>query len=69
VLPEDLVEPDRRRGRLDVIAGPRDALRDPIWLNELRGARPARAPALFRERLLARLGEGPAIPSNERGAR
>jgi DNA-binding transcriptional LysR family regulator len=55
VLPEDVVEPYRRRGRLVVIEGPREPLRDPIWLNELRGARPGRALAVFREQLTASL--------------
>jgi DNA-binding transcriptional LysR family regulator len=56
VLPEDVLEPYRRRGRLAVIRGPREPLRDPVWLNELRGARPGRAAAVFREQLLASLG-------------
>jgi DNA-binding transcriptional LysR family regulator len=61
VLPEDLFERYRRRGRLAVIRGPREPLRDPIWLNELRGARPGRGPALFREQLLASFGAARAL--------
>jgi DNA-binding transcriptional LysR family regulator len=55
VLPEDVMEPFRRRGELAWIRGPREPLRDPIWLNELRGARGGRAPAAFRELLVASL--------------
>jgi hypothetical protein len=60
VLREDLLEPYRRRGRLAVIRGPREPLRDPVWLNALRGARPGRAAALFREQLLASFGQADA---------
>jgi DNA-binding transcriptional LysR family regulator len=60
VLPEDLLEPYRRRGRLAVIRGPREPLRDPIWLNQLRGAHLGRGPALFREQLLASFGQADA---------
>jgi DNA-binding transcriptional LysR family regulator len=63
VLPEDLVAPERRRGRLAVIRGAREALRDPIWLNELRGARPARPAAVFREQLVASLATAPRASS------
>jgi DNA-binding transcriptional LysR family regulator len=59
VLPEDVVEPYRRRGRLQVIEGPREALRDAIWLNQLRGARAGRALAVFREQLVASLAGPP----------
>jgi DNA-binding transcriptional LysR family regulator len=55
VLPEDVTAPFRRRGELAWIRGPREPLRDPIWLNELRGARGGRAPAAFRELLVASL--------------
>jgi DNA-binding transcriptional LysR family regulator len=56
VVPEDLAEPYRRRGELALVRGPREPLRDAVWLNELRAARRSRAPAAFRELLLERLG-------------
>ncbi len=57
VLPEDVAEPFRRRKELVLIRGPREPLRDAIWLNELKGASGNRAHAAFRERLLASLAE------------
>lgn len=55
VLPEDLVEPFRRRKELAVVRGPREPLRDSVWLNELKGAGRNRAHAAFRQHLLASL--------------
>ena len=55
VVPLDLVEPHRKRKELIVIGGPRAALRDDIWLNELSSARRSPLQAAFREALLAGL--------------
>jgi DNA-binding transcriptional LysR family regulator len=55
VLPDDVVEPFRRRGELVVAPGRRGPLRDTVWLNELRDARRSRAHAVFREALLGSL--------------
>jgi DNA-binding transcriptional LysR family regulator len=55
VLPEDVAEPFRRRRELAVIRGPREPLRDAVWLNELEGAGRNRAHAAFREHLVASL--------------
>jgi len=52
VLPEDLVDPYRRRGELRVIAGRRAPLRDGIWLNEIDAARESPIQAAFRAALL-----------------
>ena len=61
VVPEDLAEPYRRRGELALVRGPREPLRDFVWLNELRAARRSPAPAAFRALLLAG-ASGPASP-------
>jgi DNA-binding transcriptional LysR family regulator len=55
VLPEDVAVPYRRRGELALLRGPREPLRDAVWLNELGGGRGGGAPARFRELLLASL--------------
>jgi len=57
VLPEDVAEPFRRRGELTLLRGPREPLRDHVWLNELRSARRARTPAVFRALLVRQLAE------------
>jgi DNA-binding transcriptional LysR family regulator len=57
VLPEDVAEPFRRRGELAILRGPREPLRDVVWLNELRSSRRALAPDAFRARLVAELAE------------
>ena len=57
VVPEDVAEPFQRRGELAILRGPREPLRDHVWLNELRSARRARAPAAFRALLVRRLAE------------
>jgi DNA-binding transcriptional LysR family regulator len=62
-VPEDLAEPFRRRGELAVLRGPREPLRDLVWLNELRRARRNRAQTAFRELLLD------AFASDARSAR
>lgn len=67
VLPEDVTAPFRSRGALGLIPGPREPLRDPIWLNELRGARGGRAVARFRELLLESLGGPEARAQPQRG--
>ncbi len=59
VLPRDLVEPFRKRGELRVIPGPGDPLRDFLWLNQLRSARPSPALASLREVLLAARTQAP----------
>jgi DNA-binding transcriptional LysR family regulator len=56
VLPEDVVEGFRRRGRLAVLAAREEPLRDHVWLNTLRSRRRAAAPEAFRELLLRRFG-------------
>lgn len=55
VLPEDVVAPFRRSRELAVIRGPREPLRDAVWLNELPGAARNRTQAAFREHLLSSL--------------
>jgi DNA-binding transcriptional LysR family regulator len=67
VLPEDVTAPFRRRGELALVRGPREPLRDPIWLNELRGARGGRASARFRELLVASLRRPDAAAQPQRG--
>jgi DNA-binding transcriptional LysR family regulator len=57
VLPEDVAEPFQRRGELSILRGPREPLRDPIWLNELRSSRRSRALDAFRTRLVHELAE------------
>jgi DNA-binding transcriptional LysR family regulator len=57
VLPEDVVEPFRKRGELAILRGPKEPLRDAIWLNELRSGRRAQAPDAFRARLVQELAE------------
>jgi DNA-binding transcriptional LysR family regulator len=57
VLPEDVVLPFERRGELAILRGPREPLRDHVWLNELRSARRARTPAAFRAVLVRQLAE------------
>lgn len=59
VLPADVAEAFRRRKELVVVRGPREPLRDAVWLNELRGAGANRAHAAFREHLVRSL-ETPA---------
>ncbi len=56
VLPVDVAEPFRGRGELALVRGPREPLRDPVWLNELQGATRRRAHVVFREVLLDALG-------------
>jgi DNA-binding transcriptional LysR family regulator len=56
VLPEDLVEPHRRRGDLVVLRGSGRPLRDSVWLNGLPGRRGALVKRRFREALAAGLG-------------
>lgn len=51
VLPLDLVAPYRERGELHVIRGPKAALRDGIWLNQLAGARTSPIQSAFQEAL------------------
>ncbi|MGH7288462.1 MAG: LysR family transcriptional regulator [Myxococcota bacterium] len=60
VLPEDVTAHFRRRGELALIRGPREPLRDAVWLNELRGARRSRATARFRDLLFESL-RGPEL--------
>jgi DNA-binding transcriptional LysR family regulator len=67
VLPEDVAAPYRRRGELALVRGPREPLRDAVWLNELSGGRAGGAPARFRELLLASL-RAPAAEPRARGA-
>jgi DNA-binding transcriptional LysR family regulator len=55
VLPLDLVEPFRRRRELAVVDGPREPLRDTVWLNQLARVRPNRAQTVFRALLLGSL--------------
>jgi DNA-binding transcriptional LysR family regulator len=59
VLPADVAEAFRRRKELVVVRGPREPLRDAVWLNELRGAGANRAHAAFRQHLVRSL-EAPA---------
>jgi DNA-binding transcriptional LysR family regulator len=66
VLPEDVTAPFRRRGELVLVRGPREPLRDAVWLNELGGGRAGGAPARFRELLLASL-RGPGASRVPRG--
>ena len=51
VLPEDLVAPYRQDGELRVVRGPRETLRDEIWLHQLADARPTALQAAFRDAL------------------
>ncbi len=51
VLPEDLVAPYQQDGDLRVVRGPRDVLRDQIWLHQLADARPTALQAAFRDAL------------------
>jgi DNA-binding transcriptional LysR family regulator len=68
VLPEDVTAPFRRRGELALVRGPREPLRDAVWLNELGGGRAAGAPARFRELLLASLrAPGPGAQDQRGG--
>lgn len=55
VLPVDLVAPHRRRRELVVVAGPREPLREDVWLDRLAGRRETRAVRALRE-ALARAG-------------
>ncbi len=57
VVPEDVADPFRRRGELEVLRGPKEPLRDPVWLNELRTTRRPRTPEAFRELLLRKFAE------------
>jgi DNA-binding transcriptional LysR family regulator len=57
VLPEDVAEPFRRRGELAILRGPKESLRDPVWVNDLRGGRRATARDAFRARLIEELAE------------
>jgi DNA-binding transcriptional LysR family regulator len=57
VLPEDVALPFQRRGELAILRGPKEPLRDSIWLNELRSGRRAQAPDAFRARLVQELAE------------
>jgi LysR family cyn operon transcriptional activator len=52
VLPLDLVAPYRKRGELRVIRGPKAALQDGIWLNQLAGTRTSPIQSAFQEALL-----------------
>ena len=54
VLPEDLVEPHRRRGDLVVLRGSGRALRDSVWLNGV----PGRGGGLVKQKLREALVEG-----------
>jgi len=56
VLPADVAEPYRRSKQLMVIAGPGAPLVDHVWLNDLAGARSARAVTTFHALLQQRLG-------------
>lgn len=56
VLPEDLVEPHRKRGDLVVLRGSGRPLRDRVWLNSLPGRRGPLVKQRFREALAAGLG-------------
>ena len=67
VLPEDVTAPFRRRGELALIRGPREPLRDAVWLNELRGGRAGGAPARFRELLLETLRGSGSGTHDQRG--
>ena len=67
VLPEDVTAPFRRRGELALVRGPREPLRDAVWLNELAGGRAGGAPARFRELLLASLRAPGAGAQAQRG--
>jgi len=71
VLPADVANAFRRRKELVVVRGPREPLRDAVWLNELRGAGANRAHAAFRETLIESLAAPPRrrrAPPNERPA-
>jgi DNA-binding transcriptional LysR family regulator len=59
VLPDALVEPFAREGRLHVVRGARAELGDSVWLEELAGAWRGPALAAFRETLVAELGAKP----------
>lgn len=52
VVPRYLAEPWVRRRRLRIVATDAPALRDSIWLNELREARPTPVGTAFREAVL-----------------
>jgi DNA-binding transcriptional LysR family regulator len=54
VLPEDLVDPHRRRGDLVVLRGSGRALRDSVWLNGV----PGRGGGLVKQKLREALVEG-----------
>jgi len=56
VLPDDLVEPHRRRGDLVVLRGSGEPLRDTVWLNGVPGKRGPVVKQRFREALIAGLG-------------
>ncbi|HYB99866.1 MAG TPA: LysR family transcriptional regulator [Candidatus Limnocylindrales bacterium] len=52
VLPSDVAEPFQEEGRLSVLRGPREPMRDPVWLNQLASARRVKALDAFRELLV-----------------
>jgi DNA-binding transcriptional LysR family regulator len=52
VLPQDLVEPHRKRGELAVVRGARPTLREGIWLLEIDSAHTSPIQAAFKEALL-----------------
>ena len=56
VIPDDLVEPHRRRGELKAIRGSGRPLRDRVWLNALAGRAGPRVQSRFRDALVAGLG-------------
>jgi DNA-binding transcriptional LysR family regulator len=57
VVPEDVALPFEKRGELAILRGPREPLRDHVWLNELRSARRPRTPSAFRAVLVRALAE------------
>ncbi|HYC54109.1 MAG TPA: LysR family transcriptional regulator [Candidatus Binatia bacterium] len=49
VLPDDVAAPFERERRLSLLRGPKEPLRDPVWLNRLASRRRVRALQAFRE--------------------
>jgi DNA-binding transcriptional LysR family regulator len=56
VLPLDLVEPFRKRGRLRIVREEARPLRDFVWLNELESAAASQTRRAFRSILLGEVG-------------
>jgi DNA-binding transcriptional LysR family regulator len=51
VLPADVAEPFERDGSVAILRGPREPMREPIYLNQLSSGRSARVLPAFRESL------------------